>query len=547
MVPPVALVATLNRGERLRSWCERNVVMRLERPGVVARMLTLVTVVCLLLAGCSAETGAPGAHLRPPGITDATIQKMTFPTGTCGNSSFGWMNTVPITVQNGKGEARTASGQFGGASIQNAKLVGWVDVAPGSVEDAVVSFTCFGSTFADCCAGRSSMMMFVRVFDFSNPSSPTSIGDTIMPGISKDRRPGHDGEGRGITSVRVDGSTIITEEKLIYPDTSGAEADLGYPPDSTIEVTHRFVDGQWVSTEHLQGANANSGSGGGGGFYTRCGSAPVFTPQKFRTATGGLVVTLKVTATCPGGDVLGASGTSITLHDDAGMIASGTFDFSANPIGIAPGSGSVSGNDGTVVDLTFPPGSFWRLPDTLGTDSAGTDSSAGAAAKAGILVECQRPDGGASQASASQSSAATASSGFTPTGTNIGSNCSQALRSQTDSDRAFITAQLNGHWLAQLSSKQPGLVADGKTWDECAILNEFLTLRLRFKDVRMLWSDEWSVFSVKGWWVTVAAATFPGPDEANAWCSQNGFDNEHCFAKLISTSAGPDGSTRYWH
>jgi hypothetical protein len=496
--------------------------------------------------GCSSHNGEPGTHLRPAGVTDATIQVLTFPVGTCGNSSFGWINTVPITVANGKGEARTASGQFGGASIQDAKLVGWVGLTSGGAEDAVVSFTCFGPKFANCCAGRSSMMTFVRVFDFSNPMLPKSIGDTIVPGESKNLRPGHSGEGRAITSVRIDGSAIITEEKLIYPDTSGAEADLGYPPDLTIEVTHRFVNGQWVSTEHVQGANANST---GGGYYTRCGSAPLFTPQKFRTATGGLVVTLKVTATCPGGDVLGASGTSITLHDDAGMIASGTFDFSANPIGIVPGSGSgsVSGTDGTTVELTFPPGSFWRLPDTLGTDSAGTDSSAGAAAKAGILVECQRPAGGASQASASQSSSATASSGFTPAGTNIGSNCSQALRSQTDSDRAFIMAQLNGHWLAQLSSKRPGLVADGKTWDECAILHEFLALRLRFKDVRMLWSDEWSVFSFKGWWVTVAAATFPGPDEANAWCSQNGFDNEHCFAKLISTSAGLDGSTKYWH
>lgn len=92
-----------------------------------------------------------------------------------------------------------------------------------------------------------------------------------------------------------------------------------------------------------------------------------------------------------------------------------------------------------------------------------------------------------------------------------------------------------------------GLVADGKVWDDCAILDEFLVLRLRFADVRMLWSDEWSVFSYRGSWVTVATATFPGPDDANAWCRQQGFDNEHCFAKLISTTANSDGSTKYWN
>ena len=301
---------------------------------------------------------------------------------------------------------------------------------------------------------------------------------------------------------------------------------------------------------HEPGSSAGSKSANddhGGGYYTRCGSAPIFTPQKFRTSSGGLVVTMKVTAKCPGGDVLGAAGTTITMRDDAGVIASGTFDFSSNPIGIAPESGSGSGSGGgTVVELTFPPGSFWRLPDTLGTDSAGVDSSVGTAAKPGILVECERPSGGAAQAGSAGTSSATASSGHVPSGTDVGSNCSQALRRQADSDRSFIMGTLNGHWLAQLSSKHAGLVADGKTWDDCAILDEFLALRLRFTDVRMLWSDEWSVFSYQGWWVTVAAATFPGPDDANAWCRQQGFDNEHCFAKLISTSAGPDGSTKYW-
>lgn len=118
----------------------------------------------------------------------------------------------------------------------------------------------------------------------------------------------------------------------------------------------------------------------------------------------------------------------------------------------------------------------------------------------GILVECERPRGGAQQAgSPGATPSASASSGYTPSGTDTNANCSHALRSQADSDRSFITTKLNGHWLAQLSSKHAGLVADGKVWDDCAILNEFLALRLRFTDVRMLWSDEWSVFSYPGW------------------------------------------------
>ncbi|MEO9327080.1 hypothetical protein [Gordonia aurantiaca] len=121
-----------------------------------------------------------------------------------------------------------------------------------------------------------------------------------------------------------------------------------------------------------------------------------------------------------------------------------------------------------------------------------------------------------------------------------------ALRLQADADRAFILADLDNRWVAQLSSKRPGLVADGRTWDDPAILDEFLALRLRFNDVRLLYSDEWPVFSYSGWWVTVAAATFPGPLEANNWCRAQGFDPDHCFAKLIRTTGGPEGTTLYW-
>ncbi|MFT4397452.1 hypothetical protein ACLTEW_21195 [Gordonia lacunae] len=116
-----------------------------------------------------------------------------------------------------------------------------------------------------------------------------------------------------------------------------------------------------------------------------------------------------------------------------------------------------------------------------------------------------------------------------------------ALRLQADADRALIVANLNNRRVAQLSSTRPGLVAEGRTWTDRAIFDEFLALRLRFNDVRLLWSDEWPVFSYCGWWVTVA--TFPGPVEANNWCRAQGFGPDNCFAKLVSTTAGPERLT----
>lgn len=193
------------------------------------------------------ETAGP-----PSGVTDDTISSMTFPIGTCGNSERGWYNTVPITVTDGDGEALTASGEFGGASIRGATLAGWLDADADGTEDAVVRFVCFGSTFDMCCAGRSSSLEFVRVFDFSDAASPQPLGDTIMPGSSPVRGETY-GESRMIEQVRVEDSAIITEETLIYADTSGATADLEHAPDATIEVTHRFTGGEWTSTERVIG------------------------------------------------------------------------------------------------------------------------------------------------------------------------------------------------------------------------------------------------------------------------------------------------------
>lgn len=273
------------------------------------------------------------------------------------------------------------------------------------------------------------------------------------------------------------------------------------------------------------------------GSVTHCSSAPTFTPEKFRTTSAGLVATMKVVATCPDGDVMSGAATRISISDAGKLVASGLFDFSRAPTAIPSSDDDAS----ITLDLTYPPGSFYRTPDTLG--------QANGTASGQFTVDCDPGAQTTNQLPAPQSGSTappiTATGPAVPAGTDIVATTGDALRAQADSDRAFILANLNNRWVAQLSSKRPGLYADGKTWDNQAILDEFLGLRLRFNDVRLLYSTEWSVFSQPGWWVTVAALTFPGPDQANAWCSAQGFDGDHCFAKLVSTTASADGSTRY--
>lgn len=118
-----------------------------------------------------------------------------------------------------------------------------------------------------------------------------------------------------------------------------------------------------------------------------------------------------------------------------------------------------------------------------------------------------------------------------------------ALTDLAATDRAAVEASLVNVWQPQLSSKRPGLVAEGITWTASDILREHRQLRQRFPNARLLWSGDWPVFSAPTWWVTVAGVPFQTGEQANAWCASQGFDRDHCFAKLLSHDRGPSGTT----
>jgi hypothetical protein len=127
----------------------------------------------------------------------------------------------------------------------------------------------------------------------------------------------------------------------------------------------------------------------------------------------------------------------------------------------------------------------------------------------------------------------------------IESASSGQLWAIANTDRPFVTAQLADRWVPQLSSKRPGLVAEGRTWNNAMTLGEHQQLRLRYPDVRLLWSGDWSTFSDSNFWVTIVGITFSDSAGALAWCTSQGLDRDHCYAKLVSTSHPVEGSTAY--
>ena len=274
-------------------------------------------------------------------------------------------------------------------------------------------------------------------------------------------------------------------------------------------------------------------------YVTPCGSAPTFTPASVKNGDGELKVEVKVTASCPSGDVLGGTANHIELKgpsrsDGTGsadaVVASGDFDFSDSPL-VIPDSG-------TTLTLRFGEGHFFRTADDLDVKTitvACTPDRASGTSGATAGVPSASGSSNPSSASASTTSQDSASEE---------SAAESSLKWQVDHDRPSVTKDLTGKWVAQLSSKKSGMTADGMTWDNRTTLQEFLKLRQKYPDAKLLYSEDWPVFDAGGkYWVTIAGTPYSTAAEANAWCDAQGFDAEHCFAKYIDTKGPSDGTT----
>ncbi|BBX34824.1 hypothetical protein MMAG44476_38458 [Mycolicibacterium mageritense DSM 44476 = CIP 104973] len=120
----------------------------------------------------------------------------------------------------------------------------------------------------------------------------------------------------------------------------------------------------------------------------------------------------------------------------------------------------------------------------------------------------------------------------------------QQLRQISIDDHAVINAQGADRWVPQLSSKRPGVVDEGVVWNNALTLEEHLRLRQRY-GAKLLWSGDWSTFDAPNFWVTIAPISFPDASGALAWCTYQGFDRDHCYAKLISKTHAVSGSTAF--
>ncbi|MDT5069664.1 MAG: hypothetical protein QOK02_5819 [Mycobacterium sp.] len=241
---------------------------------------------------------------------------------------------------------------------------------------------------------------------------------------------------------------------------------------------------------------------------------------------------------CAGARDYGDVGPSspVTVEDESGkLLAKGAI------------KGSSSGSDGC--SLTFrvddvPSGAhFYRVKVAQHPEMSYTEAEA----KAGVDFLMGNTDPNLTTASASPSPKPTpprtTARTVAPT-PDVEAASLNRLQQIANNDRSDVVSGLADMWIPQISSKRVGLRAEGTEWDNVQILNEHLRLRQIYPNVKLLWSGDWSTYDGRNFWVTVVGLHADNPDDVLEWCTREGFDRDHCIAKVVSRWRPIAGSTK---
>ena len=115
-------------------------------------------------------------------------------------------------------------------------------------------------------------------------------------------------------------------------------------------------------------------------------------------------------------------------------------------------------------------------------------------------------------------------------------SANHVLRDVEATDRAAV-AQLVGTWVAQVSSKRE------EPAGAAAVLSDHQQWRYTYPDVLLLWSGDYSSYGPDDYWVTIVGRPYGSAAAANSWCSSAGLGRDDCYAKFISHTVGPTGTS----
>lgn len=86
-------------------------------------------------------------------------------------------------------------------------------------------------------------------------------------------------------------------------------------------------------------------------------------------------------------------------------------------------------------------------------------------------------------------------------------------------------------------------MAGGVTYGYPEIWADHQSLVSAYPGALLLKSENYTNFSEKGFWVTVAGQSYATAAAANAWCDSKSIGPGDCFATRLTHTGGPAGNT----
>ncbi|WP_231443591.1 protein kinase [Brevibacterium zhoupengii] len=124
------------------------------------------------------------------------------------------------------------------------------------------------------------------------------------------------------------------------------------------------------------------------------------------------------------------------------------------------------------------------------------------------------------------------------------SSSQEALSTYTKQGTAKAD-DLEGQWVTQVSAKDVGIEADGKTWSAQDIVDEFETNRVKYPGAILIHSGDWDSYKDDNYWVTVIDTPYSDPEPALDQCRSWGLDRDHCLAKRLVKDGSPTDNSAY--
>jgi hypothetical protein len=253
-----------------------------------------------------------------------------------------------------------------------------------------------------------------------------------------------------------------------------------------------------------------------------CDAAPRVEVTSTNLTDNGLTMNATFSTACDEGDTLTGNAAVLSAAQGTRDFASGTFDLDTNPI-VMPANGSVRRT------LIFPDGTYWRGPELVQSGAMDVD-----------VADATHSGNDTGQAG---SSTLTADAAANPGHGSLDGTATHALQELADYDRGYVSSTLQNFWVPQISSKKVGIHADGIVYSANEILRNHFKLRERYPNVKLVSSNDWTTFGDADFWISVVGQTYYTGPLANNWCDQNGIGAGDCFAKVISSTFGPEGTT----